>query len=107
MKILFLCAGYGTRLEKDLKQSSEFPECIGRPKALLPIGDNALISFWSGCLILLHFRYSVSYYIVFFWEAEMSFDRDSCTRIQSKIRVGDDEEAATTTKKDEGEQILV
>ena len=50
MKILFLCAGYGTRLEKDLKQSSEFPECIGRPKALLPIGDNALISFWFEAL---------------------------------------------------------
>ena len=50
MKILFLCAGYGTRLEKDLKESSEFAECIGRPKALLPIDDKALISFWFEAL---------------------------------------------------------
>ena len=46
MKILFLCAGYGTRLERDLKNSSEFPECIGRPKGLLPVGEKALISYW-------------------------------------------------------------
>ncbi len=46
MKVIFLCAGYGTRLEQDLKESGEFTECIGRPKALLPIGDRALISFW-------------------------------------------------------------
>ena len=46
MKILFLCAGYGTRLERDLISSSEFPECIGRPKGLLPVGEKALISYW-------------------------------------------------------------
>ena len=50
MKILFLCAGYGTRLEKDLKNSSEFPECIGRPKGLLPVGEKALISYWFDSL---------------------------------------------------------
>ena len=46
MKVLFLCAGYGTRLERDLQSSGEFSECIGRPKALLPIGEKALISYW-------------------------------------------------------------
>ena len=46
MRVLFLCAGYGTRLEKDFKESGEFQELIGRPKALLPIKDKALISFW-------------------------------------------------------------
>ena len=53
MKVLFLCAGYGTRLENDLKNSTEFPECIGRPKALLPIGEKALISYWFDALQLL------------------------------------------------------
>ena len=46
MKVLFLCAGYGTRLERDLQSSGEFSECLGRPKALLPIGEKALISYW-------------------------------------------------------------
>ena len=50
MKVLFLCAGYGTRLEQDLEESGEFKECIGRPKALLPIGEEALISFWFQAL---------------------------------------------------------
>ena len=50
MKVIFLCAGYGTRLERDLRNSGEFPECLGRPKALLPIGDKALISFWFEAL---------------------------------------------------------
>lgn len=46
MKVLFLCAGFGTRLEKDLEASGEFPELRGRSKALLPINEKALISFW-------------------------------------------------------------
>ena len=50
MKVLFLCAGYGTRLERDLQDSGEFPECLGRPKALLPIGEKALISYWFEAL---------------------------------------------------------
>ena len=50
MKVLFLCAGYGTRLERDLQSSGEFSECLGRPKALLPIGEKALISYWFEAL---------------------------------------------------------
>ena len=50
MKVLFLCAGYGTRLERDLQNSGEFPKCLGRPKALLPIGEKALISYWFEAL---------------------------------------------------------
>ena len=50
MRVLFLCAGYGTRLENDLKESGEFQELIGRPKALLPIKEKALISYWFDSL---------------------------------------------------------
>ncbi len=46
MKVVFLCAGYGTRLERDLVGNEEFKHLIGRPKALLPIAEKALIGYW-------------------------------------------------------------
>ena len=48
MRVILLCAGYGTRLENDLR-ASEVPELknlVGRPKGLLPIGEKALLGFW-------------------------------------------------------------
>lgn len=51
MKVLFLCAGYGTRLENDLRVTGQYPEFIGRPKALLPIREEkALLSFWMDAI---------------------------------------------------------
>ena len=48
MRVILLCAGYGTRLEKDLQESNviELKSLRGRPKGLLPINDKALLSFW-------------------------------------------------------------
>ena len=48
MRVILLCAGYGTRLEKDLQESnvSDFKSLRGRPKGLLPIKEKALLSFW-------------------------------------------------------------
>lgn len=48
MKALILAAGYGTRLERDLKadKSGKYGHLIGVPKPLLPIGNKALISRW-------------------------------------------------------------
>ncbi|CAH1788257.1 unnamed protein product [Owenia fusiformis] len=46
MKVLVLAAGYGTRLERDLKESTEYKHLIGVPKPLLPIGNKPLISHW-------------------------------------------------------------
>lgn len=40
-------AGYGTRLQKDLANSTEYSHLLGIPKALLPLGNkDALITHW-------------------------------------------------------------
>ncbi|EPB81306.1 hypothetical protein HMPREF1544_11976 [Mucor circinelloides 1006PhL] len=47
VKVLILGAGYGTRLQKDLKTSTEYNHLLGVPKALLPLGSkDALITHW-------------------------------------------------------------
>lgn len=48
MKVIILGAGYGTRLETDLRndRSGEFTHLIGIPKPLLPIGNLPLITHW-------------------------------------------------------------
>ncbi|CAO3632194.1 unnamed protein product [Cunninghamella blakesleeana] len=47
IKVLILGAGYGTRLQRDLKQSSNYQHLLGIPKALLPLGGrDALITHW-------------------------------------------------------------
>jgi NDP-sugar pyrophosphorylase family protein len=54
MRAVILAAGYGTRLERDLKNddSSQFKHLNGLPKALLPIGPEAtpLIAHWVQAL---------------------------------------------------------
>lgn len=45
--VLILGAGYGTRLQRDLKASPEHAHLLGIPKALLPLGGrDALITHW-------------------------------------------------------------
>ncbi|KAI9348826.1 mannose-1-phosphate guanyltransferase beta-like protein [Pilaira anomala] len=47
VKVLILGAGYGTRLQRDLKASKEYNHLLGVPKALLPLGHrDALITHW-------------------------------------------------------------
>ncbi|KAI7908268.1 mannose-1-phosphate guanyltransferase beta-like protein [Cokeromyces recurvatus] len=47
VKVLILGAGYGTRLQRDLKSSEEYKHLLGVPKALLPLGGrDALITHW-------------------------------------------------------------
>ncbi|KAI8640869.1 nucleotide-diphospho-sugar transferase [Parasitella parasitica] len=47
VKVLILGAGYGTRLQRDLKASSDYNHLLGVPKALLPLGNkDALITHW-------------------------------------------------------------
>lgn len=52
MKAVILAAGYGTRLQKDIKkdQSGHFGHLQGVAKPLLPVGDCALISHWLRAL---------------------------------------------------------
>ncbi|KAI7862861.1 nucleotide-diphospho-sugar transferase [Spinellus fusiger] len=46
-KVLFLVAGYGTRLQRDLEASPSHRHLLGRPKALLPLGhSDALLTQW-------------------------------------------------------------
>ncbi|KAK2168647.1 hypothetical protein LSH36_15g09073 [Paralvinella palmiformis] len=49
MKAIVLCAGFGTRLEKDLQNDSsgQYKHLIGVPKPLLPIGNEPLITHWA------------------------------------------------------------
>jgi len=55
MKALLLCAGYGTRLDKDLREDTTglYSHLIGVPKPLLPVGQKALISRWVEHLLRL------------------------------------------------------
>ncbi|XP_045610700.1 uncharacterized protein [Procambarus clarkii] len=48
MRAVILAAGYGTRLEQDLRNdcSGQFSHLIGVPKPLLPIGSCPLITHW-------------------------------------------------------------
>lgn len=48
MRAVILAAGYGTRLERDLRndESGQYTHLIGVPKPLLPIGEMPLISHW-------------------------------------------------------------
>ena len=52
MKALILGAGFGTRLERDLKNdtSNQYTKLIGVPKPLLPIGRVPLITHWVRAL---------------------------------------------------------
>ena len=52
MWVVILGAGYGTRLERDLKSdtSGQYSYLLGVPKPLLPIGGKPLISRWMQCL---------------------------------------------------------
>lgn len=52
MKALILAAGYGTRLERDLKAetSGKYVHLLGIPKPLMPIGGKPLITRWMECL---------------------------------------------------------
>ena len=48
MKVLILCAGYGTRFVRDVEASSD-PEVLALkdvPKPLLPVGNKPLIKHW-------------------------------------------------------------
>ncbi|MEW5896699.1 MAG: sugar phosphate nucleotidyltransferase [Nanoarchaeota archaeon] len=55
MKALILAAGFGTRLEKEIKRdtSGEYNHLIAAPKPLLPIAGKPLINYWmerfGGC----------------------------------------------------------
>lgn len=52
MRAVILAAGYGTRLERDLKNDSTgcYTHLMGVPKPLLPIGQKPLISHWMEIL---------------------------------------------------------
>lgn len=45
-QIVFLCAGYGTRLQKDLLDNGNYPQLEGKSKALLPLNGKPLLSHW-------------------------------------------------------------
>jgi len=63
---IILAAGYGTRLEKEIRadQSGNFDELRGLPKPLLPVGGKALIDYWiddlSSCSDLISNTYIVT-----------------------------------------------
>lgn len=52
MKVLILGAGFGTRLERDLRNdiSGNYSQLVGVPKPLLPIGSLPLASHWVEAL---------------------------------------------------------
>ena len=49
MKVLLLCAGYGTRFVRDVESATD-PDhraLLGVPKPLLPVAGRPLISHWT------------------------------------------------------------
>lgn len=50
MKVLILAAGYGTRLERDIRDSESHKELQGVPKPLLPVSGKPVISHWLDML---------------------------------------------------------
>ena len=51
MKVLFLCAGYGTRLQRDLEKDPDRKHLLGLPKALLPVHGQTILDRWLSCLL--------------------------------------------------------
>ena len=47
---MILAAGFGTRLEKDIKENGRYRELQGVPKPLLPVGGKPVISHWMDIL---------------------------------------------------------
>ncbi|CAG8480383.1 10105_t:CDS:1 [Acaulospora morrowiae] len=67
LKILILCAGYGTRLQRDILQddSGKYNHLLGVPKALLPVGGkDALITHWLQILRKARIKVDTSVYVV-------------------------------------------
>ncbi|XP_062304755.1 glucose-1-phosphate adenylyltransferase [Osmerus eperlanus] len=52
MKAVILAAGYGTRLQRDVENSTcgRFSHLSGISKPLLPVGNSSLISYWVNAL---------------------------------------------------------
>lgn len=48
MKVIILAAGYGTRLQNDIKNdpSKEYEHLMHVPKPLVPVGGKSLITRW-------------------------------------------------------------
>lgn len=46
VNVLFLCGGFGTRLERDLRASSEHSHLVGINKGLLKLANKPLLSHW-------------------------------------------------------------
>ncbi|XP_050724705.1 uncharacterized protein LOC127002685 isoform X4 [Eriocheir sinensis] len=48
MRAVFLAAGYGTRLDRDLQddESGQYSHLVGTPKPLLPVGGLPLVTHW-------------------------------------------------------------
>lgn len=52
INVLFLCAGYGTRLQRDIQNDSsgKYSSLLNLPKALLPVGGVPLLTRWMDIL---------------------------------------------------------
>ena len=80
MKVLILAAGYGTRLTRDLAESSEHAHLIDCPKPLLPVAGKPLITYWMEMLSITHVFQS-DIYIIVSRVKRVQVLRSSCTVI--------------------------
>ena len=64
MKVLILAAGFGTRLERDIRESNGHKQLQGVPKPLLPVSGKPVISHWMDMLTACPETRDVVYVIV-------------------------------------------
>ena len=50
MKVLLLAAGFGTRLQRDLRESGRHTDLLDLPKPLLPVSGKPVLSHWMDIL---------------------------------------------------------
>ena len=50
MKVVILAAGFGTRLQRDIRESGTYKELEDVPKPLLPVSGKPVISHWMNIL---------------------------------------------------------
>jgi hypothetical protein len=67
MRVLVLAAGYGTRLEREIKndQSGAFLDLVGVSKALVPVGESDVVTIWLNQFLKADIKFGNKFFDIF------------------------------------------